>query len=28
VLLTRLRDGKVCEHIEYFNPNTGAADHG
>jgi uncharacterized protein len=20
VLLTRLRDGKVCEHIEYFNP--------
>ncbi len=28
VLLTRLRDGKVCEHIEFFNPNTGAADHG
>jgi ketosteroid isomerase-like protein len=20
VLLTRLQDGKVCEHIEYFNP--------
>ena len=22
ILLTRLRDGKVCEHIEYFNPTA------
>jgi ketosteroid isomerase-like protein len=27
VLLTRLRDGKVCEHIEYFNPTSVDPDH-